>query len=71
MLYDEYIAYLRKKFQMIKNSNSVIKADTAMDTEQGGWMTKIVQISGQNENICFYRIKIKDSLIIKGDLCGF
>lgn len=71
MLYDEYVRYLKKKFHTIKNNNSIIKAETIRDTEQGGWMTKIVQISGQNENICFYRIKIKDSLIIKGDLCGF
>jgi hypothetical protein len=71
MLYDEYVGYLRKKFQTIKNGNSIIKAETMIDRQLGGWMTKIVQINGRNENVCFYRIKIEDGKIIKGDLCMF
>lgn len=33
MLYEEYVEYLKKKFQTIKNNNSIIKAETIRDTE--------------------------------------
>lgn len=71
MLCNDYIEYIRKKFQSIKAGNTSIKATTVEDKEIGGWMTKIVQSNGQNENVCYYRIKVKSGKIVKGDLCMF
>lgn len=71
MLYDEYVEYLRGKFQVIKNGNSVIKAETVEDIYLGGWMTKIIQYDGIIERQAYYRIAIENNKIIKGDLCMF
>lgn len=71
MLYDEYVEYLRSKFQTIKNSNSVIKAETVEDCYFGGWMTKVIQYDGNIERLAYYRVRVEKNEIIKGDLCLF
>lgn len=71
MLYDEYVEYLRRKFLLIKNSDTIIKAETVEDTYLGGWMTKIIQYDGDIERPAYYRIQLDKNKIIKGDLCMF
>ena len=71
MLYDEYVEYLRRKFQVIKNNDTIIKAETVEDNHLGGWMTKIIQYDGDIEMPAYYRVQIDKNKIIKGDLCMF
>ena len=68
-----YIDYIRNKFAALKRGNSSIKAETITDTYCGGTMTKITQYNPetQQSNIAFYRVRINDEKIIKGDLCMF
>ena len=37
------------------------------DQRMGGWMLELIQ----NNNKCYYRIKVKDGKVVKGDLCMF
>lgn len=68
-----YIDYIRGKFATLKNSNSIINAETVIDPHIGGYMTKICQTNpatNQSTNV-YYRIKVDNNKIVKGDLCMF
>lgn len=71
--YRGYIDYIRGKFATMKNSNSTIKAETVADPYMGGYMTKIIQTNPMTNNsaVVFYRIKVDNDKIVKGDLCMF
>lgn len=71
--YRGYIDYIRGKFATLKNSNSIIKAETVADSYMGGYMTKIIQTNPMtNESaVGFYRIKVDNDKIVKGDICMF
>jgi hypothetical protein len=63
-----YIEYIRGKFNAIKSSSSGPNVKIVPDRHMGGKMIALQQ--GKNEPI-FYRIKVKDGKVIKGDLCMF
>ena len=71
--YNVYIDYIRGKFATLKNSNSIIKAETVADNQLGGYMTKICQTNpATNQSaIVYYRIQVDNNKIVKGDLCMF
>ena len=71
MLYEDYIDYIKGKFNTIRNGNSKIVAKTVPDPHIGGWMTQITQYDGDIERPSYYRIKVENDKIIKGDLCMF
>lgn len=59
--FETYASYLQNKFNKIKETGNVIEADIVEDA---------IKLN-QNGNIAFFRIKLKDDKIIKGDLCMF
>lgn len=59
--YEGYISYLTGKFDTIKKTGSIVEASI---------VDGAVRLN-QNGSIAFYRVKIKDGKIIKGDLCMF
>ena len=71
--YNGYIDYIRGKFATLKNSNSIIKAETVADNQLGGYMTKICQTNPATNQSAFvyYRIQVDNNKIVKGDLCMF
>ena len=42
--------------------------ETVPDRSFGGQMLKLTQRDG---SVCYYRIKVKDGKVIKGDMCMF
>lgn len=65
---EEYKEYIRAKFQKIKESGNAPKVRIVTDNYMGGVMVALKQ--GDNAP-AFYRIKVKDGKVIKGDLCMF
>ena len=59
--YERYISYLTGKFNKIKGTGCIVEA-TIVD---GAVMLN------QNGSFAFYRVKIENGKIIKGDLCMF
>lgn len=47
--------------------NTVIKTETVEDIYFGGWMTKFIRYDGIIEKPAYYRIKVENNKIIKGD----
>lgn len=66
--YSGYIDYIRGKFQAIRNTNSNLQIEVVRDPYEGGSMIKITQFNNQ---IAYYRIKVKEGKVIKGDMCAF
>ena len=63
-----YKEYIRAKFQKIKESGNAPMVRIVPDNYMGGSMVALKQ--GDNAP-AFYRIKIKDGKVVKGDLCMF
>lgn len=59
--YERYISYLTGKFNKIRETGYIVEA-TIVDGA--------VRLN-QNGSIAFYRVKIENGKIIKGDLCMF
>ena len=66
--YEGYKEYLRAKFNTIKLSASGLKVAIVPDNYCGGTMIALKQ--GSNSP-AYYRIKVKNGKVIKGDLCMF
>ena len=62
-----YKEYLLGKFQTLKKNGVQIEASIVDDSYRGGIILKL----NQNGFVCFYRIRVKDGKVIKGDLCMF
>lgn len=60
--------YLRGKFSNLKSKQISVHVETVPDRSFGGQMLKLTQRDG---SVCFYRIKVKDGKVIKGDMCMF
>lgn len=65
--YTGYVDYILGKFRTLTLSSSKIETRIVEDPRMGGCMLELIQ----NNNRCYYRIKIKDGKVIKGDLCMF
>ena len=65
--YSGYVDYIIGKFRTLTLSSSKIEARIVKDQYEGGYMLELIQ----NNNKCYYRIKVKDGKVIKGDLCMF
>lgn len=65
--YDGYIDYIRGKFESLRQRNTIIDVEIVDDPYCGGQMLRLIQAGKP----IIYRIKIKDGLVIKGDLCMF
>lgn len=65
--YTGYVDYILGKFRTLTVSFSKIETRIVEDPRMGGCMLELIQ----NNNKCYYRIKIKDGKVIKGDLCMF
>ena len=63
-----YKKYIREKFQNIKESGNTPMVRIVPDNYMGGSMIALKQ--GDNAP-AFYRVKIKDGKVVKGDLCMF
>lgn len=64
---DQYIDYIRGKFQTLRSKNIYIEVSIVDDPYLGNSMLRLIQ----NGETCFYRIKVHDNKVIKGDLCMF
>lgn len=62
-----YKDYIRGKFSTLKKNGIQINASIVEDPYRGGQMLML----GQDGQSCFYRIKVKNGKVIKGDLCMF
>ena len=65
--YTGYVDYILGKFRTLTLSSSKIETRIVKDQYEGGYMLELIQ----NNNKCYYRIKVKDGKVIKGDLCMF
>lgn len=65
--YTGYIEYITGKFNTIRENGGSIQVEIVDDTYFGGSMLKL----GQGANVCFYRIRIKNNKVVKGDMCMF
>ena len=65
--YQGYVDYIRGKFETLRRNKVQLEVAIVEDECLGGKMLAI----NQNGNVCFYRIKIKDGKVVKGDLCAF
>lgn len=65
--YTGYVDYIIGKFRTLTVSSSKIETRIVEDQRMGGWMLELIQ----NNNKCYYRIKVKDGKVVKGDLCMF
>lgn len=65
--YDGYIEYICGKFKTLKQQDIIIDVEIVDDPYYGGKMLKLLQ----NETTIFYRIKVKDGKVVKGDMCMF
>lgn len=52
----------------LKSKQISVHVETVPDRSFGGQMLKLTQRDG---SVCFYRIKVKDGKVIKGDMCMF
>ena len=66
--YAGYKEYIRGKFQTLKNKKVGPNVKIVPDNFEGGTMIALQQ--GNNEP-CFFRIKVLNGKVIKGDLCAF
>lgn len=64
---NEYKDYIRGKFATLKKNDIRINASIVEDPYLGGQML----VLGQNGQSFYYRIKVKNGKVIKGDLCMF
>ena len=64
---DQYIDYIIGKFQTLRSKNIYIEVSIVDDPYLGNSMLRLIQ----NGETCFYRIKVHDNKVIKGDLCMF
>lgn len=65
---DGYADYLTKKFSTLLANGAFVRAEIVPDSHsECGKMIKLTQ----SENVCYFRIKTKEGLISKGDLCMF
>lgn len=62
-----YVEYIQNKFRTLKNKGIVISASIVSDPYLDGKMLKLTQ----EENISYYRIKVVENKVVKGDLCMF
>lgn len=62
-----YKEYITQKFKTLKQKGISLSVSIVDDTYYGGKMLKIIQ----GNQPCYYRIRIKDGKVIKGDLCMF
>lgn len=62
-----YKEYIRGKFQTLRNNNASLGVSVVDDECFGGKMLAIKQ----GDTLVYYRIKIKDGKVIKGDMCAF
>lgn len=62
-----YKEYIRGKFQTLRNNNASLGVSVVDDEYFGGKMLAIKQ----GDTLVYYRIKIKDGKVIKGDMCAF
>ncbi len=65
--HDEYVDYLRGKFETMRRNESNLKVDIVHDPWIGGKMLRL----NQKGEISFYRIRTTDGKVTKGDLCMF
>mgnify|MGYP003558096970 FL=1 len=65
--YSGYVDYIQGKFNNIKNTGNSVVACVVDDTCLGGKMLKL----GQGNSVCYYRIKVREGKVVKGDLCAF
>lgn len=65
--YSGYIDYIRGKFHTLKRSNGSVKVEIVPDPYNGGSMLALTQ----DTSTIYYRIRIKDGKVVKGDLCAF
>lgn len=65
--YNGYINYIRGKFKNLKDKGVSIVADIVLDSVTG---EKIIRLLQSGDPV-IYRIKVRDGLVIKGDLCMF
>ena len=65
--YTGYVDYILGKFRTLTISASKIETRIVEDQRMGGCMLELIQ----NNNKCYYRIKVKDGKVVKGDLCMF
>ena len=63
----DYIMYIYNKFNLLKSRGIKLNVQIVDDNVVGG---KMIQIE-QDGNVSFYRIKVKDSKVIKADMCMF
>lgn len=62
-----YKEYIRGKFETLRKNNVKLEVAIVADAYLGGEMLAIKQ----DGNVCYYRIKVKDDKVVKGDLCAF
>ena len=64
---DGYAEYIKAKFERIKETGSVVLADIVYDAMTEGEMLRL----SQNGESIYYRIKVINNKVVKGDLCQF
>ena len=64
--YHEYKDYIRGKFETIRKTGSSVKAEMGYN-ERGELLNQL----NQGGNIAFYRIRVENNKVVKGDLCMF
>ena len=64
--YHEYKDYIRGKFETIRKTGSSVKAEMGYN-ERGELLIQL----NQGGNIAFYRIRVANNKVVKGDLCMF
>lgn len=64
---DGYAEYIKAKFERIKETGNVVLADIVYDVMTEGEMLRL----SQNGESTYYRIKVIDNKVVKGDLCQF
>ena len=64
--YHEYKDYIRGKSETIRKTGSSVKAEMGYN-ERGELLIQL----NQGGNIAFYRIRVENNKVVKGDLCMF
>lgn len=64
--YQGYDDYIRGKFETIRKTGRSVKAEMGYN-DMGELLIRL----NQSGNIAFYRIKVEDDKVVKGDLCMF
>ena len=62
-----YKEYIRGKFETLRKNNVKLEVAIFAYAYLGGEMLAIKQ----DGNVYYYRIKVKDDKVVKGDLCAF